>query len=333
MEDIAGFGALLAATERAARGKRTSAAAAGFLADRETEVLALERELFSGSYRPRAFKVFEIYTSKPRTICAAEFRDRVVHHALAAVIEPRFEARAYAHSYACRRGKGVLAALGHARRLTRRWPWVLRLDIRRYFDSIRHDVLSARACRGLRDERVARLIDVIIGHGSPGRPPGRGVPIGQLMRQHFANDYLTRVDHFLTSQLRAPGYVRYMDDLVLFAASKATLWELHARLGDFLAARLGLELRPSATRLMPVRDGVPFLGFRVFPGLVRLDGLHARRLCRKLRRTQRLVDAGKASEDDAVRVAEGLIGWARHADTRGLRSSVVASLPEPGYTR
>ncbi len=117
------FWALRTAARRAARGGRSSAGTASFLCELETEVLTLQRELRSGSYQPGAFHVFPIREPKPRLISAAPFRDRVVHHALCAALEPTLEAEADPDSYACRRGKGTLAALRRIQAHTRSWPW------------------------------------------------------------------------------------------------------------------------------------------------------------------------------------------------------------------
>jgi len=322
-ERVASFGALVAAARRAARGHRRSPDVADFLLDLEPEVLQLERELRAGSYRPRPYRTFEVRDPKPRTISAAAFRDRVVHHALCAEIEPALERGAVEWSFACRRGKGVLSALAHVQRLTRRQPYALKLDVRHFFETLSHTVLKRLLARRIRDERVRWLYGVFIDAGAPGSEPGRGLPIGNLTSQHFANFYLGPLDRLVTRGLRAGDYCRYMDDVLVLGDSKTALWDAHRRIGELVRTRLDLELKSEVTRVLPVSEGVPFLGFVVFPGTVRFDRHRARRWRSRMRSLQRALDRGDLTDEDAQRAADSLIGWARHGDTFSLRRAWV----------
>ena len=180
-DGIATFSALCAAASRAALGKRWGPGPAAFLANLETEVLALERELRAWTWRPGGYVSFEIRDPKRRLISAAPFRDRVVHHAVHAVIAPLFERGFIDHTYANRAGKGTHRALTRYERLRDRHRYVLRGDI--YPGD---DLFTPFERR-------------------------RGLPIGNLTSQLFANVYLDRFDHFVTEVLRAP-YLRYVDD-------------------------------------------------------------------------------------------------------------------------
>ena len=323
-ERVASFGALVAAARRAARGHRGSADVADFLWNVEPEVLQLERELRARDYRPRPYRTFEIREPKPRTISAAAFRDRVVHHALCAALEPVLERGAVEWSFACRRGKGVLAALEHVQRLARSQPYALKLDVRHFFETLSHDVLKRLLARRVRDERLRWLYAVFIDAGAPGSEPGRGLPIGNLTSQHFANFYLGPLDRLVTRGLRAGGYCRYMDDVLVFADSKTSLWDWHRQIDELLRMRLDLELKNEVTRLLPVSEGIPFLGFVVFPGTIRFDRHRARRWRSRMRSLHRALDAGTLSEEDAQQAADSLIGWARHGDTFSLCRAWVA---------
>ena len=161
-DEIASFPALLQAARKAARGKRAKPGAAAFLANLEPEVLRLERELSSGSYGPGRYTVIQIRDPKHRTVSAAPFRDRVVHHALCAVVEPIFE-RGFIHdSYANRLGKGTHRAIARYERFRDRHRWVLRCDIYRYFPAIDHEILKADLRRRIACERTLWLADRII---------------------------------------------------------------------------------------------------------------------------------------------------------------------------
>jgi len=325
-EQVASFGGLRRAARRAACGKRLSSQAAAFLCDLEREVLRLQRELLEGTYRPGPYRTFAIVDPKRRTISAAPFRDRVVHHALCAAMEPTLERYAIADSYACRTGKGTLAALHRARHYTRRHAWFLKLDVRRYFESADHSVLRALLHRLFKDQRLLGLADLVIGAGAPGSPPGKGLPIGNLTSQHFANLYLGPLDHRIKETLYIPAYCRYLDDLLLFADSQEELAAAGVDVAGFCAATLKLELRHEATRLEPVMAGVPFLGFRIWPGLTRFDARRKRRFCRSMRVLRRL-DTDRVMDQDALaRRTTSLVGWAAQADTMMLRRSLLAAV-------
>ena len=321
-ESVADFRALCAAARRAARGKGGTQSAAAFLFHMETEALSLQREIQDGSYRPRPYRTFSISDPKPRTISAADFKDRVAHHALCAVLEPLFERAAIFDSYACRTGKGSHAAVRRARSSAKRFRVFLKLDVRRFFETVDHGVLKAALRRLVKDSRLLQLADRIIEHGAPGSAPGKGLPIGNLTSQHFANHYLSPLDHFIKEKLRAPGYLRYMDDLLLFADSKDFLWEAHHDIREFLEKNLKLDLKSEATALAPVSQGVPFLGLRLWPNLIRLDGPGKRRLVRALRLGTRDLRAGRRCEDDLAASMRSRLGHAAHADTLSLRRSL-----------
>jgi retron-type reverse transcriptase len=153
---------LLGAAKKAAAGKRTRPDVAAFLMNLEGEVLRLQRELVSGAYEPGEYRTFEILDPKPRLIAAAPFRDRVVHHALTGVLEPVFERRFSAHSYACRPGKGTHAALAGAKKGVRRFPYALKCDVRKYFATIDHTILNEQLARVVKCRQTLDLAAKII---------------------------------------------------------------------------------------------------------------------------------------------------------------------------
>jgi len=333
-EKVADFHALNAAARRAGRGKGKSDCAASFLFHPETEALKLQRELLDGSYRPGLYRTFSVSDPKFRTISAADFRDRVVHHALCAVLEPLFERAAIADSYACRPGKGSHAAVKRAQFFTRRSRFFLKLDIRRFFETADHEVLKTSLRRLVKDEKLLALADRIINHGAPGSPPGKGLPIGNLTSQHFANHYLGPLDRFIKEKLRVRGYVRYMDDMLLFADSKNVLREAGRGAGRFLERELKLEIKAGATVLAPVSEGIAFLGLRLWPRVIRLDASGKRRLVRALRLAARDLETGLRGEEDIASSLRSRVAHASHADTLGLRRSLSGLMDSgPGALR
>ncbi len=319
---VTDFGALCVAARRAARGKGRAHSAASFIFHMETEVLKLQRELLDGSYRPRPYRTFFVSDPKPRTISAADFRDRVAHHAMCSALEPLFERTAISDSYACRVGKGTHAAVRRARSFAGRYQFFLKLDVRKFFENVDHGVLKAALRRLVKDSRLLALADCIIDHGAPGSAPGKGLPIGNLTSQHFANHYLCPLDHFIKETLRVRAYARYMDDLLLFADSKAFLRQAQRLIQEFVEQNLKLELKREATVLAPVSEGVPFLGLRLWPEAVRLDGPGKRRLIGALRLQAKGLSSGRLSEEDIVASMRSRLGHAAVADTLLLRRSL-----------
>ncbi len=329
---------LIAAAHEALRGKRIRQPGAGFLADFEKEVCALHEELWAGTYRHGAYNYFTIHEPKERLVAAAPFRDRVVHHAIVRVIEPIFEGRFIDDSYACRTGKGTHGAMRRAAAFARRWTYALKCDVRKYFPSIDHDVLMSLLRRVIADERLVALLGQVVASHADGRsqvwPPGgdlfdvrtivRGLPIGNFTSQFFANVYLNPLDHFVKHELRVKGYVRYMDDFLLFGDERAQLRRHGGQVGEKLA-ELRLQLHPDKYRLVPTSCGVDFAGYVVFAnGRVRVRSSSVRRFDRRYKKLRWRL---RRRRIPAARVTESVVAWvahAAHAQSVGLRRSVLA---------
>ena len=329
---------LLLAYHRASKGKRGQPNVAAFEHRLEDNLLDLQVELRSHTYRPGPYNSFYIHEPKRRLISAAPFRDRVVHHALCNLIEPIFERTFIADSYANRVGKGTHCALNRAQELARCYPYVLQCDIRQFFPSIDHAILYGILARKLPDPDVLWLIEGILDSGrgvlseeyemvyfhgddlfAVNRP--RGLPIGNLTSQFWANVYLNPFDHFVKRTLHCQGYIRYVDDFLLFAAEKATLWRWKEAVQTRLA-QVRLTIHPE-THPHPVTEGIPFLGFTIFPQrrrLKRRKGLHFQRKLRGL------MAAHRAGEMPLARVTASVQGWVNHVrygNTVGLRKAVL----------
>ena len=323
---LVSFHHLQGAAVLAARGKHRSQEVARFLFDLEIEILRLRDGLMLGTYRPGPFRVFEISDPKRRVIAAAPFRDRVVHHAICLLLEPVFERFGIHDSYACRIGKGPQKALRRAQQFLRSNRYFLKLDVTKYFASVDHAILKRLIRRKIKDARFLDLIDLLIDHTPEAGDPGRGLPIGNLTSQHFANFYLSFLDHFVLQEIRPGGYVRYMDDMVLFAPDKRFLRVAHAAIAAYLSEALSLSLNESATILAPAHQGLPFLGFRVFPGVMRLQRQSLRRFRRKLRSRHRDVARSRGEEATLIDSIRSLVGYVQHGDTRNLRRFLLDAL-------
>ena len=326
---------LYLAARRARKRKTRKRYVEDFELHRERLIHRLQEELTNGTYEPSGYRHFHIHDPKTRLISAAPYRDRVVHHALCNVIGPLLERRFVYDSFSCRKGKGTLAGRERCRRYTNRHLYVLKCDIAKYFQSIDQSILLDKIRRVVRCPRTLRLCEQIIGSARdeelvPAYFPGdelftpwtrgRGLPIGNLTSQLWANLYLDRMDHFLKEQLRVPGYARYTDDFLLWADDKTSLRECRTALEEFLAAER-LRLHPIKTRIIQTKEGVPFLGFRFFPGRApRLLGPTKRRFEKRTRRQWAALRASAVSKPEVAQSISGWIAFSRYGNTGGLRN-------------
>jgi len=291
-EEIVSFENLLLASKKAFRGKRDRPKVAEFYFELEKELIHLREELLNKTYEPRLLRTFLIYEPKEREIGASDFRDRVVHHAVCNVIEPIFERSFIYHSYACREGKGTHRAIKDAQCFSRKYRYFLKCDIRKYFASIDHKILKLILAKKFKDPDLLRLLYIIISSSGPDSNE-KGLPIGSLTSQHFANLYLDVFDHYIKDSLRIKAYLRYMDDFILFSDEKPELHFLYVKMKNFLGSELQLQLKENATVLAPVTDGVPFLGFRIFPNMIRLKRENKKRALKKIKLVNKAFCSGK----------------------------------------
>jgi RNA-directed DNA polymerase len=247
---------------RASRGKRTTGEVVAFASDLDGNLGSLAGEVSAGVYRPGPAHQFTIHDPKQRTITAPCFRDRVLHHAIMNVCEPIFDRRLIDETYACRSGRGRDAALARAVQFARGHGFFLKMDVRKYFDSIDHAILMRLLERTFKDARLLDLFGRVIAAHEVA--PGRGVPIGSLTSQHFANFYLSCLDRFVKEGLRFQGYVRYMDDFVVWGDDRRMLGSARDAIREFLDRELGLDAKPEPYINRCV-GGMDFLGCRVYP--------------------------------------------------------------------
>ena len=338
-EKLVDFQNLLDASRKARRGKRFKAGVLRYEFGLERELLKVRDELMSGAYAPGAYRRFTVNEGKKREICAAPYRDRVVHHALCNVLEPVLEPAFCHHSYACRKGKGTHQAILEASRYARSSRYVLKCDIVKFYPSADHGVLKAMLARKVRDRRFLALCGLVIDswreNGNVSWFPGddlftpferpRGIPIGNLTSQFFANVYLTGMDHFIKEKLGCRKYLRYMDDFLVFGDDKRELAGTRDRIAAYLSG-LRLRLHEGKSRVYHCEDGVGFLGFRIFPGFRLLNRDNVRRARRRFRRMSGAYSKGLLSP---AQVSGSVRSWVAHAswgNTYRLRRKVLAEV-------
>jgi len=341
-DSLCSFENLYQAFIKARKGKRHKPAVAAFERNLEDELLQLQEELSGRSYRPGPYRSFYRTEAKRRLISAAPFRDRVVHHAMVQVIEPLFERLFIFDSYANRLGKGTHRALDRCTEFLRASKYSLQCDIRQFFPSVDHAILSRELQRVVRDESVLWLCGQIMGTGVGVLDEEyemawfagddllaacrlRGLPIGNQTSQFWANVMLNPLDNFIKRQLKCRRYLRYVDDLLLFADSKPQLHEWLMEIRGFLGS-LRMTLHENACPVRPSAEGLPFLGFIVYPDHRRMN---PRRGIAYRRRLFDLVEEYRRGSIPLDRLNSSVQGWAAHAahgDTWGLRRSVFGNI-------
>lgn len=338
------FSNLYYAFHAARKAKRGRVAVASFELDLEHNLIQLSNELQQHTYTPGPYTNFIIHEPKRRLISAAPFRDRVVHHALCQVIEPIWETRFIHTSYACRLGKGTHKALDQCQTWVQQYRYAFHGDIVKYFPAIDYQILRGLLAHHIADGQTLWLIDRILNNSIgvlvdespktlfPGddllaltRP--RGLPIGNLTSQFWANIYLHELDQFVKQALHCPAYLRYMDDFLLFSHDKAQLQSWKEAIQEFLAAHLRLVLHPAKSQVFPTHTGVDFCGFRIFPTHRRLRRSGVRRFVGRFRRQRAAYQQGDLSLTELHTSVRSWIAHAAHGDTWRLRQRIFDDSP------
>ena len=347
---VCDFENIYLAWRKARKGKRGRAQPAQFERVQDDELLRIQEELQTFTYKPGAYHSFHIHDPKKRLISAAPFRDRVVHHALCRVIEPIWESRFIHDTYANRIGKGTHRALDRTQEFARRYTYFLQCDVKQFFPSIDHAILRDEFARLIRDEGVLWLCDQVLQSGvgvladeyemvyfdgddpSTGSGQGlfaanrpRGLPIGNLTSQFWANVYLNGFDHFVKRELKCRAYIRYVDDFLLFSDDKRELAGWREAIIDKLA-ELRLTLHEECAQIFPTVTGIPFLGFRVHPDHRLLKTRKAIHFRRKLKHLLHGYANGSIELPKLQQTLQSWIHYVSYGDTWGLRRSILGGV-------
>ena len=294
-----------------------------FTANLEENLINTQNHLYWKSWAPGRWREFIVHEPKARHIQAPSFSDRIVHHALVRVIEPLFERKFIYDSYACRVGKGTIAAVlrtqGFLRQAKTKYNhvYVLKADISKYFPSIQHDHLTRILKRTIRDKDILRLCEIIIHNRGE---HGCGIPVGALTSQLFANVYLDQLDHLIKDEFGVKFYTRYMDDWIILAPDKKRLWSILDAIEDFLTSRLGLRLNPK-TQIFPASHGVDFCGYRIWPTHILPRKRNVKRARRRLQKLSKFYAHKQITLERARASVMSFLGYMKHCD--GYRSTVA----------
>jgi len=321
------------AYKKARKHKTTKYYVIEFEKNLEENLLQLRTELLLHSYKPKPLKTFIIRDPKTRKISKSNFRDRVIHHALINILEPIFESRFIADSYASRKGKGTLKAIkrfdNFKRKVSRNNQingYVLKVDIKKYFENINHDILMKIIKKKIKDKKVLWLIKTILSNPTlraRESEGAKGMPLGNLTSQFFANVYLNELDYFVKNELKVKYYIRYVDDCVILYNSKKILKTYKSKINKFLKEKLNLELHPEKSKILKVSQSINFLGFRIFYYHKLLKKKNLRTFEKKLNflcsnYNQRLINY-----DGIYDFLEGWFAYAKNASTYKLKKRIL----------
>ena len=342
-KELCSFGNLYLAYRKARKNKSSKWYVKEFEKDLERNIYKLQYELESHAYNPKPLKQFVIRDPKTRVISASDFRDRVAHHAICNIIEPIFD-KAFIHdSYANRKGKGALAAVKRFDASKRKisyngkilpnvkvkdsnqvFGYVLKADIKHYFDSVDHEILMQILARKINDKKVLWLIRKVIENHTC-KIPGNGMPIGNLTSQFFANVYLNELDFFVKHRLKAKYYVRYVDDFVILDRSEEKLELYKEKTNEFLKS-IKLALHPEKSKIIPLRAGINFLGYRIFYSYKLLKKSNKKLIANRIRNLVEAFNYGVIAKRELYESLNGWNAYAMHANTYKLRSQMLKKI-------
>ena len=300
-------------------GKSAKSSMLDFYRDLDTNLAAIARDLKNGTYRPGAYNRFLIREPKERIIAASPVRDRVVQHSVMNYYAPVFDRHLIYDSYACRVGKGTHNAIMRAFHFAKSARYFLKMDVRKYFDSIDHAILKTLLAGMVKDTAVLRLLYLIIDSGDTF--PDKGLPIGNLTSQYFANFYLSAFDHCFKERYHVRCYIRYMDDILIFSAHKDELKDLYNDAVCYAGEKLELLLKPPVSG--PAANGAPFLGFLIKPSGIYLQQKTKKRYKAKAAHIEHQRKTGVFTDLEAGRRIEAVTAHLLLARSRNFRNTVM----------
>ena len=319
IEQIASLYNLQLAFVKAKRGKQCRKDVLDFADNIDSELEKLRTAILSGNVSVGKYSTFEVFDPKRRTICAAAFDERVLHHAVMNVCNPYFERQFIFDTYATRKGKGQYAAIDRAFKAMCRYDYVLKLDFKKYFDSVPHKELKVKLLRIFKDKVLLRIFFKIIDSYSVAF--GRGLPIGNLTSQYFANYYLSDLDHYVKESLKIPCYVRYMDDILVFEPSRQKLRDDYEQINAFAIAN-GLELKPPM--YSSYLNGVSFLGYKLSRHRILLNRRSRHRFVHKYSQYTYYLESGVWNQTEYQSHILPLLSFAQHSYSKRFRHNLFS---------
>ncbi len=324
LQQVVAWGNLTLALWKAIRGKRQRAEVMRFLANYEQRLATLRNRVLSCQLPMENYFCFHIRDPKPRKITAVGLELRVLHHAIINLIGKNLEQSQINNSFACLSGRGAHRAVKRVQQGFRRSQWAVKIDIEKYFECVDHDLLKEKLARRFKGRQFLQLLDAII--DSYQEKPGKGLPIGSLTSQYFANFFLETADRVIERMPETSGYVRYMDDMIWFCQNKSSA---RRSLNHAVELLEGEQLIVKLQRwLQPVRLGVQYCGYRISPHQILLSRRKKRAYQKHLQRWQGLWESEKIDALGLQRGYDAVHGMTALAAAQGFRRSVLAKTVE-----
>ncbi len=337
---IYSYNNLLLAYKKAKKRKSSKKYVIDFQKDKQNNLLKIKKELENQTYKPSKLTKIIIRDPKTRTINKSQFKDRIVHHTIVNILEPIYEKVFINDNYANRKNKGTLKAVQRFDKFKRKTSnngklvkynkndnmvkgYILKADIKRFFETIDQDVLINMLRRKLKDKKLILLIKQILSNYEGGGAKQKGMPLGNMTSQFLANVYLNELDYLVKHKLKAKYYLRYVDDFIILHQSKQQLIKWKEEINNFLNNKLKLELHKDKTKIISMHNGVNFLGYKLFYyfRLLRKRNINTFRkiLHNKIKRYKN----NQLDKEKLLSSIDGWFGYAQHANTYNLRKSIL----------
>ena len=304
---------------RARRGKNNSTEVLKFTYNLENELFKLQEEIKNQKFITGKYRHFTIFEPKERKISALPFRDRIVHHAICSVIEVIFNSTFIYDSYACRKGKGTHMGANRLQKFIRKCNnfYVLKCDVSKYFLSVNHEILKKTIREKISDYKLLQLLDGIIDSTNT----EKGIPIGNLTSQLFANIYLNKLDEYIKYELKIKYYIRYMDDFVILHESKQELHQIKGQISFFLDS-MKLTLHPKKANIFPISLGIDFLGYKIFSSYRLVRKSTVKRFLKKCKKKFKGYNSGTIEYDKLMESFNSWNAYMSHADSYALKNDL-----------
>ena len=319
IEKIADKDNLLLAYYKAKRGKQYKKEVISFGNNLDNNINIIQREIIDGNVSVGKYHSFVITDPKKRNIYAASFDERVLHHAIMNVCHEYFERTMIYDTYATRINKGVYKALDKAKAASKKYKYVAKLDFRKYFDTISHHILKEKLLKLFKDKKLLYILSQIIDTYSV--EEGKGIPIGNLTSQYFANYYLSSLDHYVKEELKVPVYIRYMDDMLLFEDDRKKLKDCVNMIERYSVEKLKLSLKTPVVK--QTKDTVSFLGYKIGCDIVLLNSRSRNRFGKKMLKYDDYLSDGKWNEKQYQQHILPLLAFVRYAYSKQMRRRIL----------
>jgi len=330
------------AFKKARKGKSKKNYIINFESNLEKNIAMLQRDLRLKIYKPSRLKKFIIRDPKTRTIHSSIFRDRIVHHAIVNILEPIYERIFIYDSFASRKNKGTHLGVerfeyfinkvsSNGRKIKNPFNnnsikgYVLKADIKHYFATIDHEILLNILRKKINDKNLIDLIKIILNNFETSTK-GKGLPLGNYTSQFFANIYLNHLDYFIKHKLKAKYYIRYVDDFVILHKDKRVLVRNMIKIKKYLKF-LKLELHPDKSEIHALRNGITFLGYRIFYHFKLLRKRNIRYFKRMLSEKVSLYRRGEIDGKKLKGFLDGWNGYSSFANTFNFNKKIYKVVP------